>query len=257
MKRSIVFALLMALVASTSVHADLWEDGGFEGSLGWNGSAGFATASNMATEGAEVNGATRYTLVHDDLLTESGKWVEDPTRAFEGNRMFWLRPYDDPDTICVGHRLTNILNPGTTYELKFNLAAFDENVPAGSTAITKPVTEITAWDPNSGTDGAFVTSELPVSFSDGQTRDPVANTFGEFQLQDWDNLSWTTATTIFTAPESNGQSIYVWTSMTNDSAGMLLDGITLRAVPEPSTGIVVAAMGLLGLLIRRRGKSQD
>jgi hypothetical protein len=227
--------------------ADLWTDGGFEGSLGWTGSDTFV--GETATAGAAVNGATFFTLVHDDLITESGTWIEDSTRAFEGDRMFWLRDYDDPDTICVGHRFTGILEAGVNYQLKFNFAAFDPDTPGGTTSlVTKPIAEVMH---NDGTGN--VIEELPVSFSNGDDRDPDAGTYAEFAVSNWNNLQWFEATVNFVAPEDNGQPVYIWASMTNDSAGMLLDGISLVAVPEPTTaGLLLALLTVVGTQRRRR-----
>ncbi len=243
-----IFLSLATLNPSTA-RADLWEDGGFESDFGWNPVDSFVGAANSATEGAAPNQATFFTLIHDDLITESGKWVEDSSRAYEGDRMFWLRPYDDPDTICVGHRFNNVLQEGITYELSYKFAAFDENNSGGSSTLTtKPVAELSSFD----TAGNFGTTELAMSFDDGTVTNPNTNTFSEFPVQDWNNLTWMTATATFVAPPSNGQAIYVWASMTNDSNGMLIDGITLRAVPEPTAGFIVAAMGMLTLVSRRR-----
>lgn len=163
--------------------------------------------------------------------------------------MFWLRPYNDPDTICVGYRFNSILEAGVTYQLSFNFAAFDEGTPSGSSTLTtKPVAEVTSL--NSA--GAFETSELLVEFDDGSIADPDNGVYAEFPIQDWDNLTWMTATATFVAPEDNGREIYVWASMTNDSNGMLLDGITLTAIPEPAAGMLLFSMAAIGALRRRR-----
>ena len=213
----VVFAILATLAGKCRLaSADLWVDGGFESSLGWTGSDNFL--GETATAGAAANGATFFTLVHDELITESGTWIEDSTRAFEGDRMFWLRDYNDPDTICVGHRFTGILKAGASYQLKFNFAAFDPDTPGGSNSlVTKPIAEVMRNDGS-----ANEIKELPVSFSNGTVRNPDAGTFAEFPVSSWNNLQWFEATVNFIAPPDNGQPVYIWTSMTNDSAGMLL-----------------------------------
>lgn len=251
LKAGFLSAMLLTIsLANPSIAAaDLWEDGGFESSFGWNPITDFNGATNSATDGAAPNEAIRYTMIHDNLLTESGKWVEDPTRALEGDRMFWLRPYDDPDTICVGHRFNSVLEAGVTYQLSFNFAAFDEGTPGGSSTLTtKPVAEVTSL--NSA--GAFETAELVVEFDDGSTADPDNGVFAEFPIQDWNKLTWRTATATFVAPADNGREIYVWASMTNDSNGMLLDGITLRAIPEPAAGMLLMSLATIATLRRRR-----
>ena len=238
---------LAIIISGGTVRADLWTDGGFEGNLGWTGTDSFMGES--ATIGAAANQATFYSLVHGDLITESGVWVDDPTRAFAGDRMFWLRNYDDPDTICVGHRLNNVLVAGESYKLTFSFAAFNPDFSAGSnTEFTKPAIEVMAYD---DTATAFVAKEQKITFSNGSVRNPATNSYSSFALSDWNNLQWHEATATFDAPESNGRPVYVWASMTNDSAGMLLDNVVLQAVPEP-TSVGVGALLVVGLTFRRR-----
>lgn len=244
---SILF--LLPAVGQRSVHADLWQ-GGFETNLGWTGTDLFM--GETATEGPAVNAARFFDFIDSDTIAESGVWIEDATRTYEGNRMYWLRDYNDPDTICLGKRFTG-LTPGEVFDLEWHFAAFDPDNPNGTSALTsKPIVEVMSWD-SSISD--WVLSEPVLNFGDGQTTDYDNGIVTEYEVQDWDNLTWTSATSRFEVPELNGQPLYVWVSMTNDSAGLLVDSITFTAVPEPGSMVFLsfAMMALAGRRKRSKG----
>ncbi len=245
--RKILLMLSVALFWAGQANADLWSGGGFEGSLGWTGTDSFMGQS--ATLGAAPNGARFYDFIDSNMITEAGTWIEDSSRTFEGNRMFWLQNYNDPDTICAGFRFNNVLTSGATYKMEWSFAAFNPNNPTGSSTLTsKPIVEVMSWD---STLGDWVLTEPVMQMSDGQTSDPLGGNTVEYTLQDWDNLNWVTATSLIVAPESNGQAIYIWASMTNDSNGLLIDGIRFTAIPEPASW-TLTGLALSVLMTRRR-----
>ncbi|MEL7497048.1 MAG: hypothetical protein AAFN77_05520 [Planctomycetota bacterium] len=236
-------------VPTHNVNADLWTGGGFEGGLGWTGTDLFM--GETATEGAAPGAARFFDMMDPDMITESGTWIEDSSRTYEGDRMFWLRDYNDPDTICAGRRF-NGLTAGDVYDLKWSFAAFNPNNPTGTSTLTsKPIVEVMTWDT---TIGDWVLWEPKLYLSDGQVSDPLGGNQVEYELQDWDNLNWTQSTSRFAIPELNGRPMYLWVSMTNDSNGLLIDGITFTAVPEPAaltlSGLALLLMGCVR--IRKR-----
>ena len=230
---------------SANAQADLWLEGGFEGDTGWTAADLFQ--GQTATNGADPLGARYYDLIGGNMISESGVWIEDATRAYEGNRFFWIRNYADPDTICVGYRF-NTLTSGASYKLDWQFAAFDDSNPDGDPTITsKPIVEVMSRNA-ANTDWLY--SEPVLNFGDGQTADPENGNFVEYAVQDWDAISWTSASSTFVAPEANGQPLYIWVSMTSDSNGLLIDGITLTAVPEPAS-CTLATLALMLISTRR------
>ncbi|MFK7818030.1 MAG: hypothetical protein AB8G99_04895 [Planctomycetaceae bacterium] len=232
---------LALLVGSPAVGGLLEID--FEGDLGWTGADSFL--GSTATEGVAPNDASFFDFVGTDVITESGVWIEDAARAYQGDRMFWLRPYNDPDTICVGGRVSAAVE-GTEIEYKFNFAAFDPTQPGGDpNTFSKPEIEVMSWD---GTDWVITTPVI--NFSDGQITDLSNSLVAEYEVGDWDDLAWHEATTTITVPDLNGQPLYLWASMTNDSNGMLLDNIRIAQTPEPGSLFMLAF--LAGPLLQHR-----
>lgn len=230
---------------STNIHADLWLDGGFEGDTGWTGASTFE--GQTATVGAAANEARFFDFINVDTISESGVWIDDASRAYEGDRFFWLRNYADPDTICVGYRF-DTLTTGASYQLDWQFAAFDQANPDGDAGITsKPVVEVMS---RNAANTEWLLSEPKLEFGDGQTADPENGDYVEYAVQDWDAISWTSASSTIVAPEANGQPIYIWVSMTNDSNGLLIDGVTLTAVPEPAS-CTLATLALMLISTRR------
>lgn len=227
-----------------------------EGSLGWKGDSRFMGFA--ATEGAAPNSATFYTLIGNNWLTESGVWVEAPRYTSEGQRMFWLRNYNDPDTICVGQRFTNStatgsqLVPGRYYQLSWDFAAFNPDAPFGDARrFSRPLMEVMSWNPAAS---RWDVVEIPLLFSNGTSSDPNQGLFQSFALGDWKALEWHTARAYFQAPAATGQPVFLWASMTGDSQGMLLDNIRLVSIPEPS-GLMLPVLACLTLLHRQRRPS--
>lgn len=244
---NMVLKLVLAIVCLIPqvACADLWQ-GGFESNLGWTGSNTFVSAG--ATEGAAENGARFFDFIDSDTISESGVWIEDGTRAHAGDRFFWIRDYNDPDTICVGKRFNGLV-AGQWYDLDWHFAAFDPDNPAGGTQVSKPIVEVMSWDAAASD---WVLSEPVMNFSDGNVTDYENGIVTEYQVQDWDNLAWTKSSSRFAIPELNGQPLYVWVSMTNDSAGLLIDSISFQAVPEPSSMFLASLFLWLGVARRKR-----
>jgi len=260
---AIALAVLLGFTCCRA-DADLWIDGGFEGnevnSVGWTGTDSFHTATS-ATIGAAASGATFNTFIHDELVTESGTWVQDSAHSYSGDRMFWLNDYDDPDTICVGHQFNNLV-AGQKLRLTWNFAAFNPVVSGGSsTNFVKPAVELSYRD---SVTNNFEVIDQVIDFGSGGTSDPSIDDYDMFALQDWNNLSWDSATSIIDVPETNGQEITIWVSYLSDAdprntlpnsniGGLLIDNIALVAVPEP-TMVTLTGLLMLGLGTCRRRK---
>lgn len=77
----------------------------------------------------------------------------------------------------------------------------------------------------------------------------AAATQGLFNITS--SVGWKTSTVLFT-PTSNLASIR-FTHFTGDNQGILLDNVSVTAVPEPSEWAMMAAgLGIVGLIARRR-----
>lgn len=224
----------------------------FEGSVGWTGTDSFI--GETATNGAAPNGARFFDFIGTNVISEAGVWIDDPSRAFEGDRMFWLQPYNDPDTICVGGRVDGAIECSEV-TFQFNFAAFDLNHPTGdSNTFSMPAVEIMSWDSASS---SWAIETATINFDDGQVTNPATGEEAEYAVGDWDNLQWYEGTSTFKVPVLNNRPLYLWTSMTNDSNGLLIDNIRIAQVPEPSSLALVLVGSLLAGTRRRRRLKPD
>jgi hypothetical protein len=146
----------------------------------------------------------------------------------------------------VGGRVTAAVE-GAEINYKFNFAAFDPTQPDGDlNTFSMPAIEVMSW---SGSEWIITTPTI--TFSDGQITDPANNIVAQYAVGDWDDLDWHEASMSITVPELNGQPLYLWSSMTNDSNGMLLDNIRIAQTPEPSS-LILMAMVAVPMVQRRR-----
>ena len=126
-------------------------------------------------------------------------WIEDASRAAEGNRFVWLSPsnqnwnYAVVQDLVVGAAAGAGIDlvSGKQYRITINCAAFHPHQPAGSSAFTaRPILEYRYQDSNNQN----VFAQLPAI--DSATSQPAPH----YPAQSWDGLGWRTVTATFTAP---------------------------------------------------------
>jgi hypothetical protein len=201
--------------------------------------------------------------------SDAAQWIEDGTRATDGNRFLWLA---GGGTYCAGQELSfgagQSLEGGSTYRFTFDFAAvnFNGGVPGdstslGSTGLTGGRLELN-WVNSAGgiisQVGTWETEQLTNGFAGGPLSLQNAVT--------WDSLQTAVGTvgsgwnrgfvdvTLPGAGPSGAVGVLVSLSNSNNqtnNTGLAVDNASVAAVPEPS-GLVLLSAGLVPLVRRRR-----
>jgi hypothetical protein len=159
-------------------------------------------------------------------------WIEDATRATEGNRFLYI-PITG-ECAAQGFNLSNgIVSSCKTYKITFDGAGFNHLNPNGGVGLSAFTLEAKYADANSNPMLAVLDRR---GFTDVQTGQAAPN---PVVPSAWNNLAWKRMTTYFTLPDApvGATKIQIFISNSNQIAGatqgIVIDNIVLEAVPEP------------------------
>jgi hypothetical protein len=243
---------LVSLVAGQRVHAqtNLITNGSFEAGA-WGGTDSFVNSNNAS------NLLFWNTQVASWIPDSNSTWVQDPTRASDQNRMVWLgppgAPYNQPITYIAQTVSVAGLTAGQSYHLALDYDFLDPTDPNGLAAMNSTMQVYymlgNAMDMGGGN---FMLMD------DTNTKTGLLSEMG--MTGSWNNaggLQWTQDGVDFTMP---GLSSYDYLRIfiaappnggATPSMGVLVDNVSLVAVPEPGS-LLLTSMGLLGVLSLRR-----
>ena len=227
--------------------AQLFSNTGFESGT-WSGTYDFV----------ETNNATQLWSVPQLLpgwkTATNTDWVNDPIRAAEGGRFLWLDPSFGP-TVCVSNTLAVAssgdsslgLVSGGTYDISASYAFFDPGDPTGGDPMNSSFEVYALLGDNSF--GLDPGSRIDLYFDSGE-------------VSPWNNggsgsgFTWYDANIQFTLGDVTGYDYMTFFfsapvhSELQPSRGVAVDNITLAAVPEPSSLLLISALS--AMCIRRR-----
>jgi hypothetical protein len=185
-------------------------------------------------------------------------WINDPTRAADADRFVWLQHSKGNATTITqdlryytsGDSTTSIVG-GSTYQLSLDFAYFDPGDVNGTNSMQSSLqvfyrlgTDLDDADP-------FTDTELLMDFG---SVSPWAD------LSGGSGLTWYNGSMTFTLPSIVGYDfmrIYIASpqdSIATPSRGVLIDHLSLSAVPEPSALLALGSLGVLSLRRRRTSR---
>ena len=246
---------LLALgVLAPSAHAqvNLIANGSFEAGV-WDGTASFVDSNNASALMFWNNQASSW--VPDSNST----WVQDATRASDGSRFVWLgppgAPYNEANTyvsqtvpvLGTGAPGTALV-AGAMYHLSLDHAFFDPNDPTNSMNMDSTLqiyymlgNAMNMGDPNN-----------PMLTDNPSTLTALLTDTGT--TESWASVHWTQAGVDFQMPDTTGYDylrIFIAAPANGGSTpsmGVLVDNVSLVAVPEPSSLLLLG----VAFAIRRR-----
>ncbi len=203
---------------------NLFTNGSFE--LGnFNGNATLISPANNADNSGNAD-------ITDWWRDNGVFWVEDPTRATNGNRFLYISVTGECS--AQGFNLSNnIISTCKTYKMTFDGAGFDHLNPNGGVGLSSFTLEAKYVDANGATILAVLDRR---GFTDVQTGQAAQN---PVVPSAWNNLAWKRMTTYFTLPDApaGANKIQIFISNSNQIAGatqgIVIDNIVLEAVPIP------------------------
>jgi hypothetical protein len=218
-------AILLTLCLPNVIYAqNLFTNGSFE--LGnFNGNATIVAPANNADD----SGSTDIS----DWSRDNGVfWIEDATRASNGNRFLYIPILGNCS--AQGFNLSNgIVSSCKTYKITFDGAGFDHLNPNGGVGLSAFTLEAKYADAN----GIALLAVLDRrGFTDVQTGQAAQN---PVVPSAWNSLAWKRMTTYFTLPDApaGANKIQIFISSSNQIAGatqgIVIDNVVLEAVPEP------------------------
>ena len=246
---SAVTILLWAVIWSpAAVRGDqLFSNTGFENGT-WSGTYDFVDTDNATQLW------TLPQLLPGWKTATNTVWVDDPSRAAEGGRFLWLDPSFGP-TICVSNTLAVAssgdsslgLVSGGTYSINASYAFFDPGDPTAGDPMNSSF-EIYALlgdnsfglDPGSRIDFYFDSGEVS-PWTNGGTGSGLNWYDANIQFTLGDVTGYDYMTFFFSAPVH---------SELEPSRGVAVDNITLAAVPEPGSLLLLCTLG--ASFVRRR-----
>jgi hypothetical protein len=203
---------------------NLFTNGSFE-SGNFNGNATMVSPANNADDSGNLD-------ISDWSRDNGVFWIEDATRASEGNRFLYIPVAGECS--AQGLNLSNgAISSCKTYKITFDGAGFDHLNPNGGVGLSAFTLEAKYADANSNPILAVLDRR---GFTDVQTGQPAQN---PVIPSAWNNISWKRMTTYFTLPDApaGANKIQIFISNSNQIAaatkGILIDNIVLEAVPIP------------------------
>ncbi|MGI8604629.1 MAG: choice-of-anchor A family protein [Verrucomicrobiales bacterium] len=220
-----IWGSLSSLGGSNSPTAEnLVRNGSFETGPGWNNGPNWfpnSTHPNKRAARADIVNAG----VIDNWGSENMTWVEDGTRAAEGNFFVYLHPSAQGSNHRVTQNLIvgdlpgagiNLVS-GRSYRVTFNCAAFHPYLASGHPDYTvMPQFEFQYQNPGNQT----VIGQMPLIDS------ATSVTVSPSAAQNWDDLQWRTVTGTFTAPavSSSSANLGLWVSLIKGSTNSITSG---------------------------------
>lgn len=265
---SLGIALTLLVSSTTSSAQNLVQNGGFENGAYVGGNTFVDNLNSLSltfpTSGHENAGNTL-----NYWGTDSAQWIQDGTRATEGNRFLWLA---GGGTYCAGQELTfgvgQTLEGGATYRFAFDFAAvnFNGGVPGDSTNLgnsgqTGGRIELN-WVDSTGSIlsqlGSYETGQLTNGFAGGPLTLQTAVAWNDLQLSVGTvGSGWNRGFVDVTLPgagPSGATGVLVSFSNSNDqtnNTGLAIDNASVVLIPEPGSSLLLGA-ALVAMFRRRR-----
>lgn len=246
-----VFAAAGASLCLTATAAtNLITNGGFESGV-WGGTDSFIDSNNAS------NLLFWNTQVANWVPDSNSTWIQDTTRASEGNRFVWLGPPGAPFNQAITYIsqtvATNTLASGLDYHLSLDFDFLDPNDPNNMMGMTSTlkVYYLLGNDMDMGGGNIMLMDDINTQ-TDLLTESGITDS--------WNNpsgLQWNSDGIDFTMPNLAGYDyLRIFfaappNTVQTPSMGVLVDNLSLSVVPEPGSFVLLGA-GLLGLMGRRR-----
>ncbi len=247
-------AVMLALVSQRAhAQANLITNGSFE-SGNWDGSTSFVDPNNATALLFWNNQVASWTP------NSGSDWIQDPTRASNLNRFVWLGPpgSSTPTFISQTVYVNGNGNPaaalvtGATYHIGLDIDFFNQSDPNNTMGMMSTVqvyfelgNAMVMGDPNSP-----MLSENPSTLTNLITASGTTD--------GWATIHWTSTGADFVMPDTTGYDyLRIFIAAPQDSGnspsvGVLVDNVSLVAVPEPGSLMLgCAAVAIFGWRRRR------
>jgi hypothetical protein len=180
--------------------------------------------------------AVYATDITDWERNEETYWINDPTRATDGDRFIYL-----PSPNLCFTKLFDLNTEVSTckqYKICFDVAAFDKDNPNGGSLTSGIIIEGKYW---SNTFGQGEDVFTITDFTEVTTNNPLTN---PMTITPWNNLGWKRVTATITLPQAtiaNASWFKLYfstplnTVLASDGKGILLDNVCITEVPNAVT----------------------
>ncbi len=207
--------------AATSYGSNVLPNGSFESGSGWNNGPNWFPSSdhpNRAQARTNIQGSGYVS----SWSVDKGDWIQDASRATDGNRFLYLYPTDQSWNFCIGQNIgvsstTNASMPlraGRNYRISFDCVPFNPSLPDGQSASPgQPAVEFTYTN----TSGNSVYGELY-----NLTDETTGLAPGMMPATSWSSPAWRRISAYFTAPSTSSSNRYMtlWVSLLKGVGGV-------------------------------------
>lgn len=227
-----ILTILITVQAKAQIccdQANLIANGSFEN--------GAFSADSSVVDPNNAMFAPNYAGIPIDNITMDAEtfWIEDPSRATDGNRFFYL-PENAVRGKCVFLEQQPIfdgnIKPCATYQVTFDVAAFDEN---GDNPTSGFAIEVFYKNNNSTSYEQFSTDDFVFECTTTPAPNPMPTS-------SWNNLNWTRVSAFITLPPPSSPD-FTFTELLvsgSNGGGILVDDICVNQVAE---NISITAVG--------------
>ena len=236
----LLFATAAGTAQAQAQYSDLnggFETGTFTPDTTWAGGQAVTLASPGASSAAEFPSLpfTPWTGGWAPNTVKGVYWVNSSS-AYDGSKYLYLAGQDNCFNLLYGtgygvYNYFQGLTPGQTYQLSF-FAASAQDLSGGATAVPQT---------------------FRVEYGDGALA-PVVTTFSLATNNAWSDsaqsaIPWESHSFYFTPTSATGS--LTLSTDANAISAIVLDGVSVQAVPEPGGALLIGAAGAL-LIVRRR-----